>query len=422
MRCEYFLRSLIGSVCALVVSACGGDGGSSPPSPPTQTPPPLQPSPDPQVTPQLQRSVVMAGLQSPWDLAFAPDGAMFFTEKCRGLSVRDVNGTTRRLFGSSGAAVVASDFFCQGQSGMLGVAVDPEFATNRFVYVYMLSSLSSPPSNRVVRLRVDVNYTTVGDRTDIITDIPYKAAGNAWGGAGAHSGGRIRSHPGEGLLYVTTGDNHDGPLPQDPTRLGGKVLRVTRDGAAAAGNNAPPGADARIFTLGHRNVQGIAFHPGTGQPFSCEHGPGHSDEVTPLLAGGNGGWDPRPEQGVTCADDYCGYISNKSDGTPTPMTDLDKFPNAMRPWWTNNGRSEGMGPCTFLIGTQWSAWDGTLAVGIMAGRRLDILQMDNDGATILVHTVSDIPAERLRSLVQGPDGSLYVATDGGEIWRLTPRT
>src|SRR5690606_26338957 len=184
-------------------------------------------------------------------------------------------------------------------------------ATNRFVYVYMLSSLSSPPSNRVVRLRVDVNYTTVGDRTDIITDIPYKAAGNACGGAGAHSGGRIRSHPGEGLLYVTTGDNHDGPLPPDPTRLGGEALRVTRGGAAAAGNNAPPGADARIFTLGHRNVQGIACHPGTGQPFSCEHGPGHSDEVTPLLAGGNGGWDPRPEQGVTCADDYCGYISNK---------------------------------------------------------------------------------------------------------------
>ena len=364
----------------------------------------------------------MSGLQSPWDLAFAPDGAMAFTEKCRGLSVRDMNGTTRRLFGTSGAAVVASDFFCQDQSGMLGVAIDPEFATNRFVYVYMSSRLSSPASNRVVRLTVDAGYTTVSNRTDIVTDIPFKSASNAWGGAGNHSGGRIRFHPTEGVLYVTTGDNHNGHLPQDVARLGGKVLRVARDGVAAPGNGTPAGGDARVFTFGHRNVQGIAFRPGTGQPFSCEHGPGHTDEVTPLVAGGNGGWDPQPAQGVSCADNYCGYTSNNPDGTPTPMTDLVKFPNAMRPSWTNGGNSQGTGPCTFLSGTQWTEWDGTLAVGIMAAQRLDILQLDSDGTTIAQHTVDGLPTARVRSLVQGPDGSLYVATDGGEIWRVTPRT
>lgn len=437
MRCEKFPRLASALLSALLAVGCGGGGSSapqpSPATPPPQTPPPEAPPPEPPpetpppqpvppptaVTPTLERTVVATGLQSPWDLAFTPDGAMLFTEKCRGLSVRDASGATRRLFGSSGAAVVASDFFCPGQSGMLGVAIDPQYATNRFVYVYMASRQSSPATNRVVRLTVDSGYTTVSNRTDIVTDISLKSASNAWGGAGAHSGGRIRFHPTEALLYVTTGDNHNGPLPQDTARLGGKVLRVTREGVAAEGNSAPNGADQRVFTLGHRNVQGIAFQPSSGQPFSCEHGPGHTDEVTPLVAGGNAGWDPQPAQGVSCDDNYCGYTSNQPDGSLTPMTDLTKFPTALRPSWTNSGESEGMGPCTFLSGTQWSAWDGRLAVGIMAGQRVDVLDLDSNGSATS-HTLSDLPTARMRSLVQGPDGSLYVATDGGEIWRLTP--
>jgi glucose/arabinose dehydrogenase len=79
-----------------------------------------------------------------------------------------------------------------------------------------------------------------------------------------------------------------------------------------------------------------------------------------------------------------------------------------------------MGPCTFLSGSQWSAWDGALAVGIMAGQRIDILNL-NSGVETTSHTVEDLPNARMRSLVQGPDGSLYVVIDGGEIWRITPR-
>lgn len=368
--------------------------------------------------PQLARTVLLSELKSPWDLAFTPDGAMLFTEKCRGLSVRQAKGKVHRLFGAAGSAVVADDLFCQGQSGMLGVAVDPEFAKNRFVYVYMASNRDNSTTNRVIRLTVDAGYTTVSHRQDIITDIAYKKSFNFWGGAGTHSGGRIRFSPVDGFLYVATGDNHDGPLPQDLTRLGGKTLRIDRNGKAAPGNKTPAGGDPRIFTYGHRNVQGLAFHPGTGQPFACEHGPRHSDEVTPLVAGGNGGWSPQPEAGVTCASNYCGYTSNKRDGSPTPMTDFARFPDALRPSWTNNGVSEGMGPCVFLDGGQWQAWNGRLAVGFLRGERIEVLEIDAAGMTQNTVTVTGIPKERMRSLVQGPDGALYVAIDSGEIWRL----
>jgi glucose/arabinose dehydrogenase len=367
---------------------------------------------------QINRTVVMSGLSDPWDLAFAPDGAMLFTEKCRGLSVRTSDGTVRLLFGTAGAALKADDFFCQGQSGMLGVALDPAFNENRHVYIYMASNIDKAKTNRVVRLTVDKGYAVVADRKDIVADIPFKQSFNRWGGAGAHSGGRIRFSPFDGYLYVTTGDNHSGQLPQNLSRLGGKILRVDRDGKAAIGNHTPSGGDPRIYTYGHRNVQGIAFRPGTGQPFASEHGPGHDDEVTPLAAGANCGWDPAPTKGVSCLSDYCGYTSNNPDGTPTPMTDLARFPDALKPSWNNRGVSEGMGPCVFLSGPPWKAWKGWLAVGFLRGARIELLQMDADGMTIRTAIVADLPKQRVRSLVLGPDGALYVAIDEGEIWRL----
>lgn len=392
------------SAIALLVVACGG-GASDPGTNPTVTD-----------TPVLTRTVVLPGLSGPWDIAVAADGAIFFTEKCRGLSVRHADGTVVRLFGTSGSALIASDLICVGQSGVHGVALDPAFATNRTLYVYMLSNLNtSPRTNRVVRLVVNAGYTTAGSRVDIITDIAFKDVANAVGGAGSHSGGRIRFGP-DGLLYVTTGDNHNPTLPQSPTMLGGKVLRVTTTGAAASGNGPPAGFDARVFTYGHRNVQGITFRPGTGQPFTSEHGPNHSDEVTPLVAGGNGGWDPQNRPTLSCPDNYCGYAGSAST---MPMTDVARFPTAMPPSWSNGGASQGMGPAEFLVGTQWRAWNGRLAVGIMGGSRLEILELNAAGiATGSVD--AGLPSVRYRALTLGPDGNLYIATDQGEIWRVVP--
>lgn len=350
-------------------------------------------------------------------MAFTASGDMFFTEKCRGLSVRRADGSITRLFGTSGSSLIAADLVCQGQSGMHGVALDPDFASNRTLFVYMSSNRSgNPRTNRVIRLQLNDGFTSASNREDIITDIVFKHTGNAHGNAGAHSGGRIRFGP-DGFLYVTTGDNHNGEVPQSPTLLGGKVLRVDRDGNAAPGNASPAGFDPRIFTYGHRNVQGITFRPGSGQPFTAEHGPNHSDEVTPLVPGGNGGWDPQNRPALDCADNYCGYAGNP---TTMPMTDVDRFPNAMAPSWQNNGSSQGMGPATFLEGEQWKAWDGRLAVGIMRGQRVVVLALDSAGMTTTTTTAS-LPNARFRSLVQGPDGHLWIATDGGEIWRVTPQ-
>lgn len=369
-------------------------------------------------SPQLNRTVIMRNLKNPWDLAIASDGSIFFTEKCRGLSVRKPNGNVVRLFGTSGSALVANDLVCEGQSGMQGVALDPDFASNRQIFVFMSSRLSNPKTNRVIRLTVGPDGNSVSGRQDIVTDIAYKNSGNNWGGAGAHSGGRLRFGP-DGFLYITSGDNHNGTLPQDLNRLGGKVLRVNRSGLAAPGNNAPSGGDARIYTYGHRNVQGISFHPRTGRAFIAEHGPGHSDEVTALVAGGNGGWDPKPDPGVSCADNYCGYTSNKADGTPTSMTDLAKFPNAMKPFWKLDD-SAGMGPCLFLNGSQWKDWNGALLVGIMRDQKLMVVEVRGDAQLGRVRQ-ADLPSVRYRSLVQGSDGNLYISTDGGEIWKVSPQ-
>ena len=399
---------------------------------------------EPAAAPTLSHTVVLTKLDGPWDLAFLPDGTMFFTEKCLGLSVRLPSGKVVKLLGmkdSKGYASTANDLFCEGQAGMQGIAVDPDFARNRFIYVYATSSLTAPGTNRVLRLKVNDAVTAVSGRVDIVTDIPYKEKANdlPFGGPGAHNGGRLRFSPGDGYLYVTTGDTHNGVVPQSPTLIGGKVLRVDREGKAAPNNGAPAGFDRRIYTYGHRNPQGLAFRPGTHQPFTAENGPWHSDEVTALRPGGNGGWDPRPNLAGrgACPADYCGYSPNqmgpmdpKERAAYMPMTDLKTYPDAMRPAWNNDGLSQGMFSATFLSGPQWKGWDGRMIVGFAGigmhgtpvGNRLDVLDIAADGLSATRTTVKlPMPAARFRSLVQGPDGNLYVAIDEGTISRLTPQ-
>lgn len=393
-------------------------------------------------TTSLQHEVVLSDVDEPWDMAFLDDGTMFFTEKCDGLSVRMPSGDVNALLGMSGAEgypANADDLFCDGQAGMMGVAVDPDFANNRQIFVYSTSNMVTPHTNRLMRLVVNDDFTGVSDRTDIVEDVPYKMepTDHPFGGSGAHNGGRVRFGP-DGYIYLTTGDNHNSAVPQSPTLMGSKVLRIDRDGNAAPENTPPEGFDKRTFTYGHRNVQGIAFHPATGTPITAEHGPWHSDEITVLQNGGNAGWDPRPNMAGRgdCPDDYCGYSPNQMDGMNRyeraafmPMTDFATYPDAMPPIWDNNGWSQGTSSAAFLEGEQWGDWNGAMVVGIMGigfggtpiGQRIDVIELTDD---LKVEDVTEmtLPMEsgRFRSVVLGPDGSLYTATDEGFIHKLTP--
>ncbi len=394
-------------------------------------------------TTNLTSEIVLDGLNSPWDMAFLDDGTMLFTEKCDGLSVRLPDGTINKLYGvgdTAGYASNGADLFCEGQAGMMGVAFDPDFASNRRVYVYSTSNMSDPHTNRLMRFTVNDDFTGVSDRTDIIDDVPYKMAAtdHPFGGPGAHNGGRVRFGP-EGSLWLTTGDTHNGVVPQSPTMMGSKVIRIDTDGNAHPDNNPPDGFDKRTFTFGHRNVQGIAFHPETGQAITAEHGPWHSDEITILENGGNAGWDPRPNMAGRgdCPDNYCGYSPNQEGGMNRferaawmPMTDFDTYPDAMAPIWNNNGWSQGTSSAAFLEGEAWGDWDGAMVVGIMGigfggtpiGQRIDVIQFNEENTDVEDVTEMTLPMEpgRFRSVVMGPDGSLYTAIDEGAIFKLTP--
>ena len=394
-------------------------------------------------TTSLQHEIVLDGLENPWDMAFLDDGTMLFTEKCKGLSVRMPDGTVHAIYGvgdTEGYNSNGTDLFCEGQAGMMGVAFDPNFADNRRIYVYSTSNMSTPHTNRLMRFTLSDDFTAVSDRTDIVDDVPYKmaASNHPFGGPGAHNGGRVRFGP-DGALWLTTGDTHNGEVPQSPTMMGSKVLRIDTDGNAHPDNSPPEGFDPRTYTYGHRNVQGIAFHPVTGDAITAEHGPWHSDEITILRNGGNAGWDPRPNMAGRgdCPDNYCGYSPNQEDGMNRyeraaymPMTDFDTYPDAMPPIWNNNGWSQGTSSAAFLKGEAWGDWDGAMVVGIMGigfggtpiGQRIDVIQFNDDNTDVHDVTEMTLPMEpgRFRSVVMGPDGALYTAIDEGEISKLTP--
>ena len=196
---------------------------------------------------------------------------------------------------------------------MLGLEVDPDFASNGYVYVCMASDAGASTDVRLVRYELQTpNGGGLVQRTDIVTGMPYSS--------GRHSGCRPRFGP-DGYLWVGTGDAAIGTTPQDDDSLGGKVLRIDRNGNAAPGN--PDGR--RWFSKGHRNIQGMAFRASDDLGVSAEHGPSTDDEVN-LLVAGNFGWDPVP-----------GY--NES----VPMTDLMAFPDAIEAIWSS-GFSD---PCAF---------------------------------------------------------------------------
>jgi glucose/arabinose dehydrogenase len=348
-------------------------------------------------TPPLTVTTVVTGLDHVWDIGFTPDGTMLFTERPGRISA--LVGGQKRLLAAPADVVQASE------AGMMGMAIDPQFASNRLIYVCFASTLGGPSNDvRVVRFRVATNYTVLTERRDIVTGAPV----NTTGELGRHSGCRPRFGP-DGALWIGTGDAATATVPQDVHSLGGKILRVTRTGAPAAGN--PGGTwDPRIWSIGHRNVQGLAWRSSDGLGVSTEHGPDRDDELN-RLDSGQFGWDPhRPPS--TAYDES------------VPMTDLERFPDAHRA--VAGSGVPTIAPCgaTFLSGTRWGDWDGALVVALLKGQALRVFKLAASSGRLVDMGGALDDRGRLRSVTQGPDGNLYVGTDNGggtdRILRLTP--
>jgi aldose sugar dehydrogenase len=394
MRRRGLVIAALGVAALLLVTACQPTKKKPPPPPQLN----FSPVPNPGAPPTLTWETFVPGLARPWDLGFTPDGTMLFTERVGRISARLGSGAINLL-------ATPPDVQQGSEGGMLGLAVDPDFSSNRFVYTCFTSNLPPGAANdvRLVRWTVDAGYTTLTNRVDIVTGMPYST--------GRHSGCRPRFQPGTDppQLYVGTGDSATNGTPQDVNSLGGKVLRVTRDGGPVSGN-----MSGRVFSLGHRNVQGIAFQPGTRSGMSTEHGPGVDDEVN-LIVAGDFGWHPNQ---AACGGSYCENV---------PMTN----PGAIEAVWSSGDVTPAPSGASFLAGPQWEGWDGALAVCMLGGpvpgeNELRIMFPNSQGT--ITQTVSAVPFGntriRLRSAVQGPDGNLYVATDvdspNGQILRVIP--
>jgi aldose sugar dehydrogenase len=384
-------------VCAALLTACstsddgsasGGGVGGGPVAAPTGAP-------------ALEVTVVLDGLDHPWDVAEAPDGTLVVDERSGGFTAVRPDGEVVEV------AADLDDLYAQGETGLMGLVLDPAFDVNRRLYTCQGVDDGDGPSIAVVAWTVAEDWSSATRVADpLVGGIPANET------SGRHGGCRLRFDP-EGALLVSTGDNAVGTYPQDLSVLGGKVLRVD----AATGGPWPgnpfagrPDASPLVWTYGHRNVQGLAVRPGTGQVFAAEQGTDRDDEVTLLSAGGNGGYDP---------DGRGSYDES------VPMTD-PQLPAVVPATWASGDPTIATSGATFLAGEQWGAYEGLLVVGVQKDTGLLALRIDEAGALLEQFRVPELEDERgrLRTPQLGSDGALYVTTDNGDdedqLLRVTP--
>lgn len=338
---------------------------------------------------------VTGGLQRPWSLAFMPEGDILVTEKYRGLRVvRD-----GRLLPDPVAGGPAG-VFAEADSGLLDVALDPDFARTRELFLSFAEG--DARANRTAIWRGRYADGRLQDGRVIFRAQPDKA------GPG-HPGGRLLFLP-DGTLLLTVGDGFDHKAAaQDPASHLGKILRLTRDGAAAADNprSAAAGARAEIWTSGHRNVQGLARDRQTGEIWSHEHGPRGGDEVNLLRAGANYGW-PLVTHGI----DYDGSII--SERAFAPGFERSAF------YWAPSIAPSGL---VVYRGNAFPDWQGKLLVGGLVTHAVSRLRRGKEtGLFVEEERLFGAYGKRIRDLREGPDGFVYLLTDedDAELLRLRP--
>jgi len=291
----------------------------------------------------------------------------------------------------------------------MGMVVHPDFEqTRRFTTCQTHSENGQNEDVRLVTWRLADDGAIATREKNLLTGLPL--------GSGRHSGCRPTIAP-DGSLLVGTGDIANPDVPQDRTSLGGKVLRLNLETGEPMPDNPFIESDNKreryLLSYGHRNIQGVATRPGNGQIYTAEHGPGQNDEVNLIEAGKNYGWDP--SQGGT-VDSYDESV---------PMTDLDRFPDAVPAKWQSGDTTEAVCAATFLEGDQWGALDGALVVTALKGAKVLLLTLDEPGNVTSVGIPQEIQDQygRIRAARLGPDNALYLTTTNGDddkLLRVTP--
>lgn len=336
-------------------------------STPTTT---ISTTPAPTGSPQMNIDVYVTDLEVPWAIAFAPDGRIFVTERPGRIRIIE-NG---RLLDEPWMTIDAA---ATGEGGLLGLALDAEFADNSYIYVaYTYRDDGGSLQNRLVRLREEAGKG-VSDKV-LLDNVP---------GAGNHDGGRVKFGP-DGTLYWTMGEAGNPELSQDLSSLNGKILRLNPDGTIP-GDNPFPGS--YVYSYGHRNPQGLAWQADTGRLYASEHGPSGGslgsaqDEVNYIEPGKNYGWPLIIGDGT-------------AEGMETPV-----IQSGMSETWAPGG-------ATFVAGT---SWDGSLVFTGLRGQTLYRLTLDETDPRRVISLEKYFSGEygRLRDVAQGPDGALYVLTN-----------
>lgn len=352
-------------------------------------------SPTPSSTPGVVHAVTVAqGLVNPWGLAFLPDGRMLVTERPGRVRIVSPNGTLSEPL--TGVPAVAA----RSQGGMLDVAIDPEFATNRFVYLTFSEpgDVEGTASTAVGRGRL--TETGLEGFTVLYRQSPKVRSGG-------HYGSRIVFGR-DGTMWVTAGDRQNQrPLVQDLSTGIGKIVRINRDGSIPRDNPfvGREGAVEAIWSYGHRNLQGATLHPETGRLWTVEHGARGGDELNHPEAGKNYGWPV-----ITYGVDYNG--SQIGEGTAKAGMEQPVY------YWDPVIAPSGM---TFYTGDRYPGWRGSLLIGSMTPGALVRLELTGDRVTKEERYLGEL-RQRFRDVVQGPDGYIYFVTDAadGRVMRVMP--
>ena len=371
-----------------ILAACGPSGATG------QAPGAAPASPQPESTPNVIRvETVARGLENPWAVALLPDGRFLVTERPGRLRIVERDG--RLSAPLSGVPQVQA----RSQGGLLDVTLDPQFAQNRLVYL----SFSEPgeggrASTAVARGRLGA--AGLEDVRVIYSQQPKVVSGG-------HYGSRIVFGR-DGTMFITQGDRQNQrELVQNPGTGIGKIMRINSDGSVPRDNPfvGRQGVLPEIWSSGHRNAQGAALDPATGELWTAEHGARGGDELNRVMKGKNYGWPI-----ITYGRDYSGM--RIGEGTAREGMEQPVY------YWDPVIAPSGM---TFYTGDAFPGWKGSILIGSMSPGALVRVEM-RDGKVVKEERYLGELNERIRDVQEGPDGSIYVVTDSpnGRLLRLRP--